>query len=66
MREISFRNLSPIDENKDVFLAKLIAGNKRVRQFITSQARYLVSATPLPAEFNENLVEAFDELNEKI
>lgn len=66
MREIYFRNLSPIEESKDRFVAKLIASNKRLRQFIMSQARYLAGASQLPREFNECLNEVFDQLNAKI
>lgn len=66
MREIYFRNLSPLQDEKEIFLANLVANNKRVRQFITAQAKYLVAATKLPTEFNAQLTEAFDNLNTKV
>lgn len=66
MREISFRNLLTRDESKELYLAKIIASNTRTRQFLTSQARYLVKATQLPSEFETELSAVFDELKEKI
>ncbi|MBD1877154.1 hypothetical protein H6F75_27095 [Nodosilinea sp. FACHB-131] len=62
IREISFRNLASKDPKKDIYLAKSIAENTRIRQFLTSQARYLVRATKLPTEFEEMLSSVFDEL----
>lgn len=66
MREISFRNLLIRDESKELYLAKLIDSNTRTRQFLTSQARYLVKAADLPSEFETKLSSVFDELKEKI
>ena len=66
MREISIRKLAVNDEAKDLFLAKSISNNKRIRQFASSQAKYLIKATQLPAEFDSNLSSIFDDLKEKI
>jgi hypothetical protein len=62
MREISFRNIVAPVKDKDLFLAKTIKSNNRIRQFITSQARYLVKAVKLPHEFETELSAQFDEL----
>lgn len=66
MREITLRNFASKDENKELYLAKMIAGNNRIRQFITFQARYLIKATQLPSDFEAELSNVFDELREKI
>lgn len=66
LREISFRNTIIKDEAKDLYLAKSIASNNRIRQFATSQAKYLIKAAQLPSEFESNLSKAFDNLKEKI
>lgn len=66
LREISLRNIVETDDIKDEYLANLISSNSRVRQFITSQAHYLIKAAQLPADFTNILSSTFDELNEKI
>jgi hypothetical protein len=66
MREISLRSLSNIDNAKDLYLARTIASNGRIRQFLTSQAKYLVKATRLPFDFEVKLTNVFDELKEKL
>lgn len=66
MREISFRSIAIKDEAKDLFIAKSITSNNRIRQFATSQAKYLIKAAQLPNEFASNLSKVFDDLKEKI
>ncbi|MGP1383802.1 MAG: hypothetical protein ACTS2F_09600 [Thainema sp.] len=65
MREISFRSISDRTHQKELYLAKSIEENSRIRQFLTSQARYLVKATGLPHDFEVNLSNVFDELKQK-
>jgi len=66
LREISIRNIVTKDDAKDIYLAKSIASNNRIRQFASSQAKYLVKAAQLPSEFDSNLSNVFDDLKEKI
>jgi hypothetical protein len=65
LRELSLRSAGTVLEHKDVKLSADIVGNSRLRQFITFQANYLVSAGELPIEFGENLNATFDELRGK-
>lgn len=66
LREISFREIVENNELKDAYLAKLISNNNRIRQFASSQAKYLVKAAQLPSEFESDLSKVFDTMKEKI
>lgn len=64
IREISFMNVASRTNEKDKFTSNYVSNNKRVRQFSTSAARYLVDAVKLPKEFYLQLDSAFDEVRE--
>jgi hypothetical protein len=64
VREISFMNISSRLNNKDRFISSYVSNNKRVRQFSSSAARYLVDAVKLPKEFSSQLDSTFDEIRE--
>lgn len=66
MREMSIRNVAKKDGTKDLYLAETIRKSKRTRQFLMGQAKYLVKAVRLPAEFEKKLSDTFDELNEMV
>lgn len=64
IREISFMNIAQRTNEKDKFTSIYVSNNKRVRQFSSSAARYLVDAVKLPKEFFHQLDSAFDSIRE--
>jgi len=57
-KELAFRGMGAIDTNSDSRLAKRLAANGRVRQFIQFGATYLANAVQLPREFPDGLLES--------
>lgn len=64
IREVSFMNIISRSSNKDHFTSVYLSDNKRVRQFSSSAAKYLVDAVRLPKEFSAQLEGTFDELRD--
>ena len=62
IREIAFMNVASRSQDKDQFTSNYVSNNKRVRQYSSSAARYLVNAVKLPKEFYTQLEGAFDEI----
>jgi hypothetical protein len=57
-------NIVPRTNEKDKFTSCYTSNNKRIRQFSSSAARYLVDAVKLPKEFYHQLDNTFDEIRE--
>lgn len=64
VREIAFMDIALRSVDKDRFSSRYITNNKRVRQFSTSAAKYLVEAVRLPKDFTVQLESTFDEIRE--
>jgi hypothetical protein len=64
IREISFMNIMSRTNEKDKFTSNYVLNNKRVRQFSSAAARYLVDAVKLPKEFYHQLDSTFDEIRQ--
>lgn len=64
LREISFMNVSTRISEKDKFTSAYVSNNKRVRQFSSAAAKYLVDAVKLPKDFSRQLDGTFDEIRE--
>lgn len=62
LRDLSLKVLVPKNSAYDQHLADLISSSTRTRQFVVSQAKYLVKAANLPNEFESDLSQTFDEL----
>jgi hypothetical protein len=62
IREISFMNIASRSDDKDRFVSTYVSNNKRVRQFSSSAARYLVEAVKLPKDFSTQLDSTFDKI----
>jgi hypothetical protein len=64
VREIAFMDIASRSIDKDRFSSRYISNNKRVRQFSTSTAKYLIDAVRLPRDFSVQLECIFDEIRE--
>lgn len=66
LRELSLRRVADSMAEKDEHLAQTVANSTRTRQFSIAQARYLIKATRLPTDFEELLVQEFDEMRKLV
>lgn len=64
IREIAFMSITERSSEKDRFTSSYIQNNKRVRQFSSSAAKYLIEAIKLPKDFYLQLENTFDEIRE--
>ncbi|NVK20705.1 MAG: hypothetical protein HWE30_18605 [Methylocystaceae bacterium] len=61
-KEISFRNLDEISEEKDLRVKELLTKNKRIRQFLFSISEYTMRATGIPPEMHEQYENSINEI----